>query len=94
VTLDIPVRGSHNEADKCTRWYFLFDDSECSNPGPIDYMVYTLEAISGRHKTVNGKLHIFTFNHRLTRGHILTLQPYTYTSEHMHFTIYTTEKKI
>lgn len=25
--------------DCCKRWYFIFDDAECNNPGPIDAIV-------------------------------------------------------
>ncbi|KAF6026444.1 CTHRC1 [Bugula neritina] len=38
VTMHMTGRASYNQANKCHRWYVLFDDQECSSPASIEMM--------------------------------------------------------
>jgi len=54
VTMHMTGRASYNQANKCHRWYVLFDDQECSSPASIE-MVETSESATQYLQTMDSE---------------------------------------
>ena len=51
---------------KCSRWYFTFDDAECTKPATIEGVVYAPSTQSNPHR----HRHIEGYCNQVPKGHI------------------------